>query len=374
MSPYRQRLLHNLSTFVTFLRCEARIDSSHTMPGSFSLVTEDGEKCAPTGVHDALSEMVIFHHVGDLKVFNGNPLIAFGVRFSCLEMVIAALPIDLQVRLSHVLRGFTASVRAFLTSTQLALFASQGSLRAAIEAGIVNRVAFTISQERFQSNIKTDVRMLTGGGEMLSLRNCLADDQSVPVSISTQDQMDCFGFALYRAVQLDFDGLPHLGRNDELFLILVQVDIFTILPELDGVPLVALLEARETSFHGKLFACKKTLERFGEAICKTLYGCGRDMLSTTSFETSGEIILTRECTLFFILCFDRLKHLVIDMPGLAQALHEQVRLFFMWVQAVFKRSHRRILLSSLERVKFPSADGRQFTPMSKARCTLAAYW
>ena len=290
------------------------------MPGSFSLVTEDVEKCAPTGVHDALREMVIFHHVRDLKVFNCNELIAFGVRFSCLEMVIAALPIDLQVRLRHVLSGFTASMRAFLTSTQLALFASQGSLRAAIEAGIVNRVALTISQERFQSNINTDVRMLTCRGEMLSLRNCLADDSRVPVSISMQDKMYCFGFALYRAVQLDFDGLPHLGRNNKVFLILVQVDIFPILPELDGVPLVAFLEARKTSFHGKLFACKKPFERFGEAICKTLYGCGRDMLSATSFETSSEIILARERPLVLILCFDRFKHLIIDVPRLDQAL------------------------------------------------------
>ena len=91
MSTYRQRLLHDLSTFVTVLRGEARIDSSHTMPGSFSLVTEDVEKCAPTGVHDALREMVIFHHVRDLKVFNDNELIALGIRFRGLEMVIAAL-------------------------------------------------------------------------------------------------------------------------------------------------------------------------------------------------------------------------------------------------------------------------------------------
>jgi len=128
-----------------------------------------------------------------------------------------------------------------------------------------------------------------------------------------------------------------------MFLVLVQIDIFTVLPELDRVPLVAFLEARETYFHGKLFACKKTFERFGEAVCKTLYCCGRNMLSATSFETSGEIILPRECTLFFILCFDRLKHLVIGMSGLDQALHEQVRLFFIWIQTVFKRSHRRIL-------------------------------
>src|SRR6266446_1108001 len=366
MSTYRQRLLHDLSTFVTVLRGEARIDSSHTMPGSFSLVTEDVEKCAPTGVHDALSEMVIFHHVRDLKVFNCNQLIALGVRFCCLEMVIAALPIDLHVRLSHVLSSLPASMRAFLATTHGTLLTSQRTLRRAIEAWVRNGVPLAISQERFEPYINTDIRMLTDTWRMLSLWFSLTDDKRVPMPISTQDKMDCFGFALYRAMQLDFDGLTHLGRNDEVFLILVQVYIFPILPELDGVPLIAFLKARETYFQGKLFACKKTFERFGEAISKTLYRCGWDMLSATSFETSGEIILTRECTLFFILRFDRLKHLVIDMPGLAQALHEQMGLLLIWIQTVFKCPHRCILSGSLELVTFPSADGRQFTHMAEA--------
>jgi len=70
-------------------------------------------------------------------------------------------------------------------------------------------------------------------------------------------------------VHLDLDGLPHLARNDEVFLILVQIDIFTILPQLDGMPLVALFEARKATFQSKLFAGKKPFEGFGEAICKT---------------------------------------------------------------------------------------------------------
>ena len=187
MSTYRQRLLYDLSTVVTFLRGEARIDSSHTMPGSFSLVTEDIEKCAPTGVHNALSEMVVFRHVRDLKVFNGNQLIAFGVRFSCLEVVITPLTIDFQMCHRYILGSFPLAVTALLTTAKCALLTSQGSLRGAIEAGIVNRVALTIRQERLQSNINTDVRMLTGAGEMLSLRHGLADDRRVPVAISTQD-------------------------------------------------------------------------------------------------------------------------------------------------------------------------------------------
>jgi hypothetical protein len=54
-----------------------------------------------------------------------------------------------------------------------------------------------------------------------------------------------------------------------VFLILVQIDIFTILPQLDGMPLVALFEARKATFQSKLFAGKKPFEGFGEAICKT---------------------------------------------------------------------------------------------------------
>lgn len=346
MGTHRKRFLHDLSTFVTLLRREARIHSFHTMPGSFSLVTEDVEKCTPTGVCDGFRKVMVLDHVRDLKVFHCKQVIPLSIRFCYLEMVIAALPSNLHMRLCDVLRSFTAAVTALLASTQLALFASQGSLRGAIEARVLNRVALTISQERFQSNITTNVRMLTRGGEMLSLKKCLADDQSVPVSISTQDQMDCFGCPFERAVQLDLDGLAHLGRNDEVFLVLVQIAIFAILPQLDGMPLVALLKSGEAHLHRKFFAGKKTFEGFGEAICKTLYCGGRDILSAASFETSGEIILPWKRALVLVLCFDSLKHLIIEDARLTQALHEQVGLFFMWVQAVFKRSHSAILTGS----------------------------
>jgi len=67
------------------------------MPSSCSLVTEDGEKRAPTGVHDGLREMVVLDHVRDLKVFYRNPLIALSIGLSRLEMMVTTLPIDLQV-------------------------------------------------------------------------------------------------------------------------------------------------------------------------------------------------------------------------------------------------------------------------------------
>ena len=124
MRTNAQTLLNDLTALVTFLGSEARVDSYHTMSSVLSFGSEDVEKRAPTCVHDTFSKVVVFHHVGDLKVLNDNPLIAFCVRFGCLKMVITALPIDLQMGLGNVLSRLTASVTALLTSTQLALFAS----------------------------------------------------------------------------------------------------------------------------------------------------------------------------------------------------------------------------------------------------------
>ena len=258
MRTHRKRFLHDLATVVTFLRCEARIDSSHTMPSSCSLVTEDVEECAPTGVHDALREMVIFHHVRHLKVFNCNQLIALGVRFRGLEMVIAALPVDLQVRLRHVLRGFPAAMTTLLASAQLALFASQGSLRGTIEARVLNGMTLTIREKGLQPNVNADVRMLTCRGKVCRLGFRFADDEGIPMPIRTQDQVDRFRRPLNGPMQLDLEEMPDLLGHDEVFLLLMQRRIFAILPQLDGMPLVAFLEAREAHLYSKLFAGKET--------------------------------------------------------------------------------------------------------------------
>src|SRR5712691_84469 len=79
MSTYRQTLLHDLTAGVAFLTGEARIDSYHLMTSSRSLLFKDIKECAPTGVHNALSEMVIFHQMtkGRQKQFFGSQLQRF---------------------------------------------------------------------------------------------------------------------------------------------------------------------------------------------------------------------------------------------------------------------------------------------------------
>src|SRR5260370_41836853 len=98
--------------------------------------------------------------------------------------------------------------------------------------------------------------------------------------ISTQDQMDGFGRALYLAVQLNFEAPTQLLGNGDVLVIrskqyITPVGCITILSQLDGMPPVGLLEAREAHARDMvLFSSKEAFEGFGEAISKHLYRCG----------------------------------------------------------------------------------------------------
>lgn len=375
MGSYRQTLLNDFPTLVTLLAGETRVHSYDLMPSTCSLCTENIEKRAPTGVHDGFREMVIFDHMTDSQVFYHNALIAFGIRLGCLEMVISPLSIDLEMRLCYVRSRLTAAMTAFPASAQLALFPSQGALALAIIARIVNCLPFRVGQEGLQAHINADVRMLARAWNVFWAFLHLTDNECIPVSISTQDEMYRLGLADHRAMQLDLENMPQLLRDNEVLLLLVQRDIFSVLPQVDRVPLVALLEAREASFQSKLFAGKKAFERLGETVSKHLYCCGGDMLSTLPSKDPGQIIPAGECALLLVLCLRDLKHLVIQDARLMQALHEQGMLLLSDEKAVLKRFHTSNYngLESVCQQLLPPAGGRQFTHVPEGSGPLAAF-
>src|SRR6266852_9850008 len=90
MSPYRQTLVHDLTACVALLRGEARIHSDHLMTSSSSLLFKDSEKCAPTGVKDALCQGMIVDHVENTQLLNSNDLIAFCIRLCRLKVEVTA--------------------------------------------------------------------------------------------------------------------------------------------------------------------------------------------------------------------------------------------------------------------------------------------
>jgi hypothetical protein len=76
-------------------------------------------------------------------------------------------------------------------------------------------------------------------------------------------------------MQLDLEKMSQLLRHNQVFLILVQIAVFAILPELKRVPTVGLLETGESDTRDiVLFGSKKACEGLGEPISKHLNACG----------------------------------------------------------------------------------------------------
>ncbi len=196
MGTHRERFLHDFATLVAFLAGEARIDSHDLMSSICSFGFKDGEKRAPTGITDGFGQRLIFEHATDVQVLNDDMVIMISVLLGRLEVKITALTRDLEMGLCHVLGRFPASVAALFAPAQGPLLASEGLLRAAIIARVRNRLALRVSQEHFQANIKTDIRVRTLTGEVFLWRWCFAHDEGVPMPISTQHQMHRLGGAL----------------------------------------------------------------------------------------------------------------------------------------------------------------------------------
>ncbi len=305
MRTYRQTLLYDLTTFVTFLAGEARIDSYYLMTSSCSLIFKDVEECAPTGVHDALSEGMVLYHVENLKLLNSNHLILFGVLSGRLILKITALTSALEMGLSRTASSLAPSMTAFLASAQLALLASQSSLRGAIEARVLNGMTFAVSEKGFETNVNTDSRMLARHWIVLGMWLRLTDNESIPVPISAMHKMYGLGYALDGTMQLDLEGFPNLRRDMQMLVISIQpyIAACAVLSKLDRMPTVRFLEPREPHIrNAQLFGSEKTLERFGETISQHLYRGCRHMRSATALKMCRQIILRGKRTLVLIDC------------------------------------------------------------------------
>lgn len=321
------------------------------MSGACSLGTQDIEERTPTSIHDGLGQMVILHHIDHLKVFNHNAVIAFRIGFRRLELVIASLTANLEMGLSNVTGGFLASMAPLLATAQLTLFASEGLLCGPVKPGILNGVAVRVRQEAFQANINPDSRMLARAWGMLLLLCILTGEKGIPMPIRAQNQIRRLGGPFDGPMHLDLEGSPKLRRNDEVFLVLMQVRILSVLPKLNGVPLVGLLETRKAAGDLKFFAGEETFEGLRKSIGKTLNGGGRNMLAATALECLGQIVLRGKGARLSILSFDGREHLIVNDARLPQALHEQLALFLIEVKAILKCLHEGILIDQIRIVK-----------------------
>ena len=205
MRTNTEGLLNKFPAVTACLRGVTRGHSDHTLSGTLSLGSEDSEERTPGGIHDGFRQMMIFHHVGDLKVFNDNALIAFRIGLGCLEMMVSTLTIDLQMCLGNVAGCLTKPFAALLAAAQLTLLASQGFLRRTIEARVRDAMTFTIREEGRETNINADIRMLACIWEVLIVWFRLTDDECIPMPICTMDKVNCLGRAHKLPMQLDLE-------------------------------------------------------------------------------------------------------------------------------------------------------------------------
>src|SRR5260370_19433530 len=110
-------------------------------------------------------------------------------------------------------------------------------------------------------------------------------------------------------MQLDLEEVTELLGNDEMLLILMQIAVLTILPQLNGVPAVRLLETREADAGNSILLCgKKAVEGFRKAVCQHLHGRGgRPVIF--SFYSCRQIVLFGVSSHFALM---RLRHLLTN--------------------------------------------------------------
>jgi hypothetical protein len=282
---------------------------------------------------------MVLDHVEYVQLLNDNPLILSSIGLGHFEMEIPPLSRDFEMGLCRPSSRFPPSLALFLATGKHALFASQGGLTLAIIAWVLNQVALAIGEKGLEPHVKADVRMITGTWRMLCLYFSLTDNKDVPVSICTQDQMRGLGRSLQRTVQLDLQGAPQLLGKIDMLAIRGQLEVYLVLAQLKRMPSVRLLEPRKATFLTTCFAGEIACEGFGKTICQHLHGRGGDMFTTMATEGCGQIILRRKSTFLLMLHLDGLQHLIVEMTGDHQGLHECMLLLGIWIEPVLKRSH-----------------------------------
>jgi hypothetical protein len=371
-----QGLLNEFPTIAACLCGIAGIHLYYSMSSILSSGREDFKELTPTSVTNRFGKVMVLDHITDSQVFHSNHAMRLSVLLSRFEVEITTLTGYLEMGLCRTLSGFPLAMRAFLATAHYTLLTSECALALAVITWVFNGIAVTVCEKRFETNVDANSRMGTGGGKMLRAWYGLTHDESIPVSISTQDKMYHLRSSLHRAMQLDLEEMSHLLRDDEVLLVFVQIAILAILSELDGMPAVGLLETREAHTRDSILLCsKKTFEGLGEPVCKHLYRGGRHVFALP-FKGCFQVILAWEYPILLILCLDGLKHAIVNGAGLGEASHKQAGLLFIGIQSKLKRSHAYILLYPVRIAKrgMYALRRRHFTPIAEARGPHAAYW
>ena len=156
MGSYRQRFLNKLAAVGALLRREARAYSDNLATSTCSLAAQDVQKRAPPSIQNALCQSTAGQPLY-IEVFDHDCLVRIGVLLGDLEVEVAALAEDFEMRLRHTLRLLAAAMAALSASVQASLLAAQGRLTGSKEPWVLDDTSIAIGQKHLQAHIDPDL-------------------------------------------------------------------------------------------------------------------------------------------------------------------------------------------------------------------------
>lgn len=336
MRSYRQRFLNMLTTFEALLCRVVRVDSDDLTTSTRSLVCQNTQKRAPRGIQNALCQFRS-RQTTQVQVFDNDQAICVYIAPGGLEMKVAALALDLLMRLCRAARHLTAATAALHSRTQSSLLAAQARLTGPKETWVLNHVAVAIGKKHLQSHVNTDRWPVINGMRQVANSLLFTHDQRIPMTIGPLDQVAGFWRPFHLAVALDLDCRAELARDAQQSPIKPYILAFGELAQVDAMPLIAAPKARKTPSIGFIF--QEVLEGFREAVSQALNRGRRNCSTTSAFEQRGQIVLAQKLTRFLIVLLLMSKHLVIQQARLIQARIKATALISVRIEAELKGLH-----------------------------------
>lgn len=334
MSPDRQRLLNDLTAVEASLRSEVRRHYHNPYSSFFRFENEYLLKGRPTRVRDGFGEMVVFEHVLDSQILDGDKGVSINVLPGCLVSVIPALAGDLEMLLRRIACRLLAAFGAFYPASRLPLRPPELFTSLSKEARVLDHPALGVGKKDLEANLKANRRTVP----LFRRFPEVAHNEGVPMAVGAKYEMSRLRSTFEWTMLLDLDVASELLGNSQSsgFMVKTHIPAQTVLPKLDGVPAVSSLETRKANLPSKAPPAKEPPERLIQPIGKSLYSRLRDVFTAPPFEQISEVVAAMEPARLFIMSLRHLKHIVVKAATFHQARKESATLNAVRKEPVFK--------------------------------------
>jgi len=203
MDTNTQVFFDNATTTGARLTGIVRINCYYLTASFFRFVVEHVQQLAPSSIQNALGQIVISGHAGDIQIFDGDEGISIDELMTKLVREIAALVGSVLVGFGNLPAGIVPTPRAFLASCHTPLLLTQLLFSLAHVTGGIYRIPIRRGDDR--GNAQIDTHCWTGMLNRFRIGQFNLKD-SIPLVASTLDD-DLFDRSVVRdrTVPLDLD-------------------------------------------------------------------------------------------------------------------------------------------------------------------------